>query len=75
MALTRRIAISYTHVQASPDTTWTIVHNCGGYPIVDAYTVHNGETLKILPAEVTFVDANTCTLTFSVPRSGFATVV
>ena len=75
MALIHRIARSYTHVQADPATTWTIVHNVGGYPIVDAYTEHNGETLKIIPSAVTYVDANTCTLTFTVARSGFATVV
>ena len=75
MALIRRFATSYTHEQTDASTTWTIVHNIGGYPIVDAYTVHNGETLKIIPSAVTYVDPNTCTLTFLAPRSGFATVV
>lgn len=75
MALIKRLATSYTHTQDTADTLWTIVHNAGGYPIVDAYTVHNGETIKIMPAAVTYVDANTCTLTFSTPRAGFATVV
>ena len=75
MSLTSRIAISYTHVQAEPSVVWTIVHGAGGYPIVDAFTVHEGETLKIIPQEVTYVDNDTCTLTFSEPRSGFATVV
>lgn len=75
MALIARVATSYKHEQTVPSTTWTIVHGGGGYPIVDAYVVENGETLKIIPSAVTFVDNNTCTLTFSTPRSGFATVV
>lgn len=75
MALIRRIATSFTHEQTVPSTTWTLVHNIGGYPIVDAYTMKDGELLKIVPAAVTYVDENTCTLTFSVARTGFATVV
>lgn len=75
MALIKRVATAYTHVQSTPATTWTITHNIGGYPIVDAYTQHNSETLKIIPSAVTYIDDNTCTLTFLTPRSGFATVV
>ena len=75
MALIRRLATSYTHTQDDAATEWTIVHNCGGYPIVDVYTEYDGEMVKIMPSAVTYVDANTCTITFSTPRSGFATVV
>lgn len=75
MALIHQTATSYTHVQAEPSDTWTIVHNIGGYPIVDAYTVHEGEARKIIPSAVTYVDTNTFTLTFLVAQSGFATVV
>lgn len=75
MALIRRIATSYTHTQSEPALTWEIVHNMGGYPIVDAYTVNEGETLKIMPESVTYIDDNTCELTFITARTGFATVV
>lgn len=74
MPLTRRIATSYMHTQSDASDTWTIVHGVGGYPIVDAYTTKDGELLKIIPSAVTYVDANTCTLTFTVPFSGYATV-
>lgn len=74
MPLTRTVATSYTHTQTEASATWTIVHGVGGYPIVDAYTTQDGELLKIIPSEVTYVDANTCMLSFTVPFSGFATV-
>lgn len=73
--LTLRPVQLYTHEQTEASTTWTITHYKGGYPIVDAYTVYNGETLKIMPSAVTYVDPNTCTLTFSTARTGFATVI
>lgn len=75
MALERVIARSYTHTQDTPSASWVIVHNLGVYPIVDAWTMHDGDLQKIIPAEVTHTDNNTVTLTFSVARSGFATVV
>jgi len=71
----RRPVTIYTHEQATPATTWTIVHAIGTYPIVDAYTTEGGQVQKIIPSSVTYVDPNTCTITFTTPRSGFATVV
>lgn len=75
MSMTMRPVHIYTHEQTDPSTTWTIVHGKGGYPVVDAYTTYNGEMLKIMPVAVTYVDPNTCTLTFSTNRTGFATVI
>jgi len=75
MSLTQRVATSYDHVQSTPSATWTIVHNLGAYPIVDAYIEYAGELQRILPSAVTYVDENTCTLSFATPRAGFATVV
>lgn len=75
MALVKSIATCYKHVQNDPASEWTLVHNIGGYPIVDVFTEYGGELVKIMPASVTYIDGNTCTLTFSTPRTGFATVV
>lgn len=75
MAMERKIGVVYKHVQAAPAETWTIEHNLGVYPIVDAWTTDGGELKKILPAGVNYVNANSCTLEFSSAISGFATVV
>ncbi len=71
----RHLANVYRHEQTTAATTWTITHNLGVYPIVDAWTMYEGDLQKILPAQVNYVDENTCTLVFTVPISGFATVV
>jgi hypothetical protein len=74
MALQRSIPRSYTHTQTTASDTWTIVHNVGLYPIVDAWTTIDNQLTKLLPLEVIYVDENTCTLTFSAAVDGFATV-
>lgn len=71
----RRIATSYQHVQDTPSDVWTINHNLKDYPIVDVYTLFEGSLQRILPTSVTYVSHDTCTLTFSSPRTGYATVV
>lgn len=72
---TLRVATVYKHIQASAAAVWTIVHNLQDYPIVDVYVSYNGDLQKILPQAVTYVDGTTVTITFSVPYSGYATVV
>ena len=72
--LTQRISTGYDHVQAIASTVWTINHNLGGYPIADAYVMYEGDLQRILPSAVTYVDENTCTMTFVTPRAGFASV-
>ena len=75
MALERKVAGIYKHVQDTVSTTWTIAHGLGVYPIIDAWTIDGGDLKKIIPSEVNYIDANTCTLIFTLPISGFATVV
>ena len=74
MALTRNLALTFEHIQSVAADTWTIVHNLKMYPIVDVYIDYNGGTRKILPEEVTYVNENTCVVTFSSPQSGKAMV-
>lgn len=74
MSLTLRAASMYKHVQDSAADTWTIVHNMGNYPIVDVYVMNDGELVKIMPDSVTYIDPMSCSVGFSVPRTGFALV-
>lgn len=54
---------------------WTIKHGAPGYPVVDVYVEAFGSLQKIVPLEVRYVDNFTTEVHFSVPRTGFATVV
>lgn len=70
----------YRHTQDTPAITWAIAHNLGGgqgrgIPIVDVFINDNGLDSKILPAGVEIIDRNTISVTFSVPRAGFAVVI
>ena len=71
----RRVASIYHHEQATPSTTWTIAHGLKDYPIVDVYVSYNGDMQKIIPSAITYVDMDTCTVSFTVPYAGYATVV
>ena len=65
---------NYQHVQETAAEVWTINHSMGTYPSVDVYVDVDGVIQKIMPQAVTYVDALTCTVTFSTARSGIATV-
>ena len=58
--------------QAIPSSTWEIEHNLNRYPIVDVWFVNEGETVRLNPNQVTYVDPNNVTISFSIPQSGFA---
>jgi len=72
--LTRNTAKSVQFTQASASDTWVINHKLGQYPVVDVYVSYNGEMQKILPLAIDYTDKDTCTITFSAPRAGIATV-
>lgn len=74
MALTRHNAGIYEHVQDTPSSTWVIEHNLLVYPVVDIFVLFEGEYHKIIPVSVTYDDENQCTVVFSSPREGYATV-
>jgi hypothetical protein len=75
MTLTYKPARAYEHIQADASDTWVIVHNLQLYPVVDIFIDYNGELQKIIPMSVEYTDTNTCTVTFSSPYTGLATVV
>lgn len=73
----RRVASIYKHEheQSTPAATWTIAHGLKDYPIVDVYVMYEGDLQKIIPSAITYVDLDTCTVDFTTPYAGYATVV
>lgn len=70
-----RFPTVFEHEQVDESDTWVIVHNLHSYPVVDIYIDFAGEKHRILPLTVTYNNPETVTVTFSVPRTGLATVV
>jgi hypothetical protein len=58
----------YNHTQSSPNTTWTITHNLGYKPNVQAYNSSN----DVINGTVHHVNTNQCTIVFSSSQSGGA---
>ena len=59
---------TYVHDQNSAAATWTITHNLGKYPAVSV--VDSAGTVCV--GEVTYLDENSLTCTFTAPFSGKA---
>lgn len=70
------ISHGFEHVQTTPSTVWTITHKLNTEtPIVDCWCIENGEKVKILPQSVVATSPSVVTVTFSIPRAGWAFVV
>lgn len=68
--------VSYDFTQASPATTWTIVHNLNNAkPNVDCQITYLGVYQKVIPLTIVANDANTVTVTFSSAKAGTARVL
>ncbi len=74
MSLTRTFTTIFEYEQVALSDTWVIEHNLGVYPAIDVFVPFNGDNVKIIPLNITYDSPNQCTVTFSSPRSGFATV-
>lgn len=74
MTITFKEAKTYHHTQTVSSNTWVIAHSLDIYPIIDVFVDINGEQQKIIPMSVEYTDANTCTVNFSTPQTGFATL-
>ena len=59
---------TYVHDQIQSSNTWSITHNLGKYPAVSV--VNSGGTVSI--GEVTYINLNQVTITFSAMFSGRA---
>lgn len=68
--------VTYDHIQSNPSTTWTITHNLGCKPVMDALaSIDGGPYQKVFPTSVVHVNDNTMEVTFSVARVGKARLV
>lgn len=59
---------AYTHTQASASTSWSVVHNLDKFPSVSIVDDDDNE----IEADVTYVDSNIVTITFSSAVTGKA---
>ena len=69
-----RPALFYQHIQDTPASVWTVQHNLHDYPIIDVFVDEAGIMTKIIPAEITYIDGVTATITFSFAIAGVAQV-
>ncbi len=60
--------LSYTHTQSLASTLWTVTHNLGKRPAVTVVDSGGNEVV----GDVTHLDANNLTVTFSVAFGGVA---
>jgi hypothetical protein len=70
---------SFRHTQTTAQTTWTVTHNLGApapYVVLSQFFIDTGGGVykAILPFDITFVDANTLTVSFTGSYTGYALV-
>jgi len=58
----------FEYTQASPSSSWTVIHDLGGFPSVSV--VDSAKTQVI--GEVTYIDDETVQIEFEQPFSGYA---
>lgn len=69
-----KVVTIFEHTQTTASTEWIINHWLGRYPVVDVYIDINGEKKLAIPLNVVVDSVNRCTVYFSQPQSGIATV-
>lgn len=66
---------TYKHSQTVPSATWTITHSLGlEAPYIglwNAFVNRDGAVKSIVPSSIVFTNANTCTITFTNPETGY----
>ena len=72
--LERKIKEFHTHEQTTASAEWTIQHDLNRLPVVNVYSIVNGNEIVVNPLDVEVVDMNTCKLKFVNPISGIAEV-
>jgi len=63
----------YEHHQTTAATTWTITHGLNYYPVVEVLAYDGGNLVKVFPLQVKHNTLNEVEITFSTPRTGYAT--
>jgi hypothetical protein len=74
MALSYQPARTYEHTQDTAASTWVIPHKLNLYPVIDVLVDYDGQRQKIIPASVEYTSSMVCTVTFTEPFTGVATV-
>jgi hypothetical protein len=64
-------AAFHEHIQGSPDTVWTINHNLGFKPVVEAFTPGG----LMMVAEILHTSLTQTLITFNTPTAGFARLI
>ncbi len=62
---------SYTHVQSTPSTSWSVSHNLNKKPSVTIYDADNNE----IEAEIEYITDNSLSINFNQSKSGFAYIM
>lgn len=62
------IVFRFVHQQVLPEAIWTIPHNLDGYPTLNVVDTAG----SLVEGDVTYVDSNTITVSFSGAFAGFA---
>jgi hypothetical protein len=66
---------TYTHVQTSPATVWTVNHNLGErYLNVEVIDSSNQNVSPLTYPTIDFLNSNTLTITFATPQTGYAAI-
>jgi hypothetical protein len=77
VAITSSVA-SYNHTQTTAAATWTVTHNLGtSAPFiadVKVYVNTSNGVKMMMPSDISFINANTITISFTSNYSGYATV-
>jgi len=65
--------LSYSHVQSTAASTWTITHNLGKSTMAVDTFIDVGNGLEtVIPHNISFPDANTVVIEWTSARSGTA---
>lgn len=63
------------HSQTVASATWVITHNFGARPVTETIVYVSGVLQKAFPLWIDHTDENTVTISWSEPRTGFATLL
>ena len=70
------INLSYTHTQAIPDTTWTVLHGLNCRPVLSVLVINDQSVLEqIIPSDIQHPDLMHSIITFTRPYAGEARAI
>ena len=64
----------FQYEQTAPSSTWNIYHGMGAHPLVETNVFVDGKLEKAFPVSVQHLDLNNVRVTWSISRTGFATL-